>query len=210
LPILFLTAADGIDILRECFSAGGNDFIVKTDNIDRIIARVDFWAANPARHEALVRQHDVAVSIAAPAPRAVPTPATRLNDFPDLARDEKRAEVRRWIASARGVARMEYGRTLEERRLLIGYVAAMLDGQAANDFGLKLSYADDLMAVLRAIGALDDAGFLQLVDDWVGTLESTEFQAGVQAGRADWEAARAAEADKPLFLLGLAEALGIR
>jgi CheY-like chemotaxis protein len=92
LPVLFLTAADRMDILRECLAAGGNDFLVKTDNIDRIIARVDFWAANPARREALGRQHEIAGSVSEPAP-GVAAPAGRpaLAELPDLAREERRA-----------------------------------------------------------------------------------------------------------------------
>src|SRR6202042_1713601 len=42
-PILFLTAMDGLDVLHKCIAAGGNDFIIKTDNVDSIVQRVCFW-----------------------------------------------------------------------------------------------------------------------------------------------------------------------
>jgi CheY-like chemotaxis protein len=208
-PILFLTSADGMEILRRCLAAGGNDFLVKTDSIDRIIARVDFWAANPARHGALVRQHEVAATIAEPATRGTEVVAggPSLNDIPDIRRDAKRAEVRQWIATARGVAGVEFGKTKAQQLVLIGYVAAMIDRQAGDDFGLKLTYAQDVMAALKATGGLDDANFLALVDDWVGTLAADAFLRGAAAAQADFELIRNAPADQPVRPLGLGEAI---
>lgn len=210
-PILFLTSADGMEVLRRCVAAGGNDFLVKTDSIDRIIARVDFWAANPARRGAMERHSEVAASLA-PAAEAAPrgTPATgggsSVADLPDIRRDEKRIEVRRWIADARGVAAMEFGRTRDQQLLLIGYVVAMVDRQADGDFGLKLTFAADVMAALKATGGLGDVGFLELVNDWVTTLAADAFLRGAAAGQADWEVAHAA-GNGLVRLLGLAEAL---
>lgn len=40
-PILFVTAAEGIDVVRRCLDAGGDDFLVKTTGPQRLIERVN-------------------------------------------------------------------------------------------------------------------------------------------------------------------------
>jgi DNA-binding response OmpR family regulator len=46
-PILFLTASDTVDILLSAFKAGGDDFIVKTSGLQKLVERVKHWR-NPA------------------------------------------------------------------------------------------------------------------------------------------------------------------
>ncbi len=48
-PIMFLTASDQIDRLQECMQAGGDDYMMKTDSLDRILERIKYWASPGAR-----------------------------------------------------------------------------------------------------------------------------------------------------------------
>lgn len=61
-PILFLTASDTVDILLAAFKAGGDDFVVKTSGLQKLVERVKYWRnpANrgdaPARRQAKIAQ----------------------------------------------------------------------------------------------------------------------------------------------------------
>ncbi len=48
-PILFLTAHDRMEMLLECLQAGGDDFLVKSDDLSSLIARVNYWVTQPSR-----------------------------------------------------------------------------------------------------------------------------------------------------------------
>lgn len=43
-PILFLTALDSPRTMLECLEAGGDDFLMKTLPVQKIVERVNFWA----------------------------------------------------------------------------------------------------------------------------------------------------------------------
>ncbi|HEY4133599.1 MAG TPA: response regulator [Alphaproteobacteria bacterium] len=55
-PILFLTASDTVDILLAAFKAGGDDFVVKTSGITKLVERVKFWRSPASRGDALARR----------------------------------------------------------------------------------------------------------------------------------------------------------
>ena len=42
-PIIFLTALDQLSNLHDCISAGGDDYIVKSEGVAVIIQRVAYW-----------------------------------------------------------------------------------------------------------------------------------------------------------------------
>lgn len=48
-PIMFLTASDQIDRLQECIQSGADDYLMKTESLDRILERVRFWASPNSR-----------------------------------------------------------------------------------------------------------------------------------------------------------------
>lgn len=55
-PILFLTASDTVDILLAAFKAGGDDFVVKTSGLSKLVERVKYWRSPAARIDAPARR----------------------------------------------------------------------------------------------------------------------------------------------------------
>lgn len=55
-PILFLTASDTVDILLSAFKAGGDDFVVKTSGLQKLVERVKYWRNPATRSDAQVRR----------------------------------------------------------------------------------------------------------------------------------------------------------
>lgn len=50
-PILFLTASDTVDILLSAFKAGGDDFVVKTSGLKKLVERVKYWRSPVSRND---------------------------------------------------------------------------------------------------------------------------------------------------------------
>ena len=63
LPIIFLTAFNDVEKLRDCMLAGGDDFMIKSGNLDAILERVNFWSSETNRLAARERRKSVVKSI---------------------------------------------------------------------------------------------------------------------------------------------------
>jgi DNA-binding response OmpR family regulator len=55
-PIMFLTAVDNLDRLQECMEAGGDDYVTKTQPLERILERVKHWSRRSARQNMMIRR----------------------------------------------------------------------------------------------------------------------------------------------------------
>jgi len=55
-PIVFLTALDRIDILRDCIAAGGDDYIIKTDSLKSMVERIKTWLQHGQRQGLTARR----------------------------------------------------------------------------------------------------------------------------------------------------------
>lgn len=72
-PILFLTASDTVDVLLSAFKAGGDDFVVKTSGIAKLVERVKYWRTPASRTDTLTRRQ---ARIAQIEKRLAPSPAS--------------------------------------------------------------------------------------------------------------------------------------
>jgi DNA-binding response OmpR family regulator len=67
-PILFLTALDNPQTMLECLEAGGDDFLMKTLPVQKIVERVNFWTRqtntekNAARRRKALRELETMIS----------------------------------------------------------------------------------------------------------------------------------------------------
>lgn len=71
-PILFLTASDTVDILLSAFKAGGDDFVVKTSGLQKLVERVKYWRSPASRNDTQGRRQ---TRIAQIEKRLAPPPA---------------------------------------------------------------------------------------------------------------------------------------
>jgi DNA-binding response OmpR family regulator len=179
-PILFLTAMDGIDVLQKCIAAGGNDFIVKTDNIDAIVQRVCFWqhkmstAAPVERGQLLGR---LAEAARGNEQKLVPEPYPVTEVVP---------KVREFLNGARRAARVEFGANEHQRLALLGYASGALGVAAEIDVRIRPSFWRNLHDVLRPSGGLESGQFVRLLEHWGASAVHETFRAGVKAGKADF------------------------
>jgi CheY-like chemotaxis protein len=177
-PILFLTAMDGIDILHKCIAAGGNDFIVKTDNIDSIVQRVCFWqhkmsTAMPVERGQLLGR--LAEAVRGTQPKLVAEPYLVTDIVPG---------VRDFLNGARRAARLEFGANDHERLALLGYASGALAAAAELDVRIRPSFWRNLHEVLRPSGGLESGQFIRLLEHWGASAGTEHFRASVAAGQA--------------------------
>jgi DNA-binding response OmpR family regulator len=182
-PILFLTATDGMEALHACVAAGGNDFMVKTEKIETIAMRVGFWASRAGHTQAVVK-HDAVVERVAAAHVVTRDPGRVEPASPETVI----ATLRTMLARARKLARTEFGRGPAQQAILIGYHAGALAYASDADHRMRPGFWTDLQELLRASGGLNDHTFNTLLDDWATTAVSAPFLAGANAGRQDYAA----------------------
>lgn len=192
-PILFLTAADGFEILHDCVAAGGNDFLIKTDRIDSIITRIAYWAVR-ARLAATTAPVGVEPIRARIAQREAEVEATR-EETPGATQNSKvryeaeqiRLRASALLSQARANARVGYGRDTTEMRMLLGYAAGLYDALISSHMELKSHLIEPVRSMVANTGALEDTSFLEQLENWTDTALSPEFQEGAEAARQDVE-----------------------
>jgi two-component system response regulator MprA len=57
-PIVFLTALDQLGNLHDCISAGGDDYIVKSESVATVIQRVGHWMRHAPGRKLLAARRD--------------------------------------------------------------------------------------------------------------------------------------------------------
>ena len=66
-PIIFLTALERLDILRACFAAGGDDYLIKSQSLESIHARVKYWMSLSRDPIIIKRRADILAKVTAAA-----------------------------------------------------------------------------------------------------------------------------------------------
>lgn len=174
-PILFLTALDDMETLRECIVAGGDDFVVKNGAPDLFLDRARHWAA--AGHEAL-------------GGRSARSVAAANDDVDTIAEDL--AKVARMVLAAQQVAGGEFGESVEQKIALMGYCAGAVDEIGSGNLEIKMAFQNSLRTVVTDTGVLSEGDMENLLDSWEELAHQSSFMAAFDAGRRDCLAGREA------------------
>lgn len=184
-PILFLSSLDTQDALRACLEAGGNDFIIKDENLASLASRVELWARRRGsltleqlRHDALLAltggtsgdfdpENRVRVLLRQPASMAIA----------EAAESAGRLAERSVAASGSG-----FGETERELRLLVGYVVGLVEGWSKRVPSVKLMFLETLVRSLDHLDSFDDDLIEQILENWTALHEDMDFQEGIQQG----------------------------
>lgn len=74
-PIVFLTALDQLSNLHDCISAGGDDYIVKSEGVATVVQRVGHWMRHkPGEKRLAARRDEMFAKVAARVNRDVTGP----------------------------------------------------------------------------------------------------------------------------------------
>lgn len=58
-PIMFLTAVDKLEMLQRGMQAGGDDYVIKSQALERILSRVKYWMTTTSRQDMQLRRTKV-------------------------------------------------------------------------------------------------------------------------------------------------------
>lgn len=187
-PVMFLTASDQLDRLQECVQAGGDDYIMKTQPLNRILERVKHLTRSSTRAEMLARrtyvQKEVNVAV-----------ETHHNDWEkgiDLSSetDETVRKMSEFIAQARSRAPDGFGKTVEQKLCLIGYVTGVVKHWARIEKALNSRFSGYLRAVLAETGMLLPGEITQMIDAFDELSAEQAFEAACARGQHDCKEAK--------------------
>lgn len=153
-PIMFLTAVDNLEVLQKGIRAGGDDYVIKSESLERILSRVAFWMTATSRNDmqlrraqvqkevdGLVEAHEEEIQTQT---QNVDDGAVETHEAPETHVDATRVEkvlsgtdppgetdravqkMSQFIAVARSHAPEDFGSTAEQKLSLLGYTAGIV------------------------------------------------------------------------------------
>ncbi len=172
IPILFLTALDREEMLHQCLQAGGDDFLLKSDDLSSLIERVNYWVTKPPRVARSRRRESALAEVESHLVRAGDTRAKveALSSETDATVRENSGLVKR----ARKLAQSDFGMTVQEKLYLLGYVVGVTDVWARHNRTVSMNFNDYLSAVLRETSILGAQEIQQMIDS-LGDISANEY-----------------------------------
>lgn len=164
-PILFLTALDRVEMLHQCLQAGGDDFLLKSDDLSSLIERVNYWVTKSSRGEKSRRRDTALAEVESYLVQAGDTQAKDAALSSET--DATVREISGLIARARKLAHSEFGMTIQEKLYLLGYVVGVTDVWARDNRTVSMNFNNYLSAVLRETSILG----AQEINQMIGSLD---------------------------------------
>lgn len=182
-PIMFLTASDQLDRVQECMRAGGDDYMMKTESLDRILERVRHWTKTSARRELMTRRTQVKKDVEV----AVETRQKEWEQGADLSSetDDTVRRMSEFIAQARSRAPDGFGTTVEQKLFLIGYATGVVKHWAAFEKMLNQRFTGYLRAVLTETDLLSTKEIAQMMDASNELASDRKFKTALAQGQQD-------------------------
>lgn len=159
-PIIFLSALDTRETVRACLEAGGDDYVIKSESLAKLVERAEFWtrrktpSAHARRKKVLTEARDALTR-----PQMLTTDMTLKTSDGELSSesDDIVLRISRFIALARAIASPNFGREVSEKLYLLGYLTGVVEYWAMRRSAMKRRFEDYLRAALRETNVLREA-----------------------------------------------------
>ncbi len=193
--IIFITSNDRLEILHECIEAGGDDFLIKGVSINGVLERVSYWMHAPSRslqsgqRDSILKNVQSAIRTEeprAPAPAQATQPEKSWRTLTPES-DEVIETLTHFIRVARAQAPNGFGRTVDQKLYILGYIAGVVNFVANSSMMLKIRFLDYLKATLHWSGVLDSDDVDDLVDSWHSFYGQGTFEAAGKCGESDYQ-----------------------
>ena len=179
-PIVFLTALDQLSNVHDCISAGGDDYIVKSEGVAAIIQRVGQWLQHKPGRERLSARRDTMLTDVTAEVRRDEVSARLSSET-----DETVREISEFLSAARANATADFGQTVQGKVYLLGYVTGMVEHWSQIRDSMEARFLDYLGAVLRETGILADDEVSKMVSGFEDLSANTYFGIARAHGRND-------------------------
>ncbi len=183
--IIFLSTIENLEMVQLCLEAGGNDYLIKSENLDKLAERTLFWA-NVSRQS---RQEEYRTLSLAAIRSAIQVREAEIqaDQDPGLTSDNDVdvAEISRFLAQAQQAAGENFGTSVEEKLYLLGYVAGIVNHWGTLKPHMKSRLGDYIKAVLLETKILGRQEIGILLGAWDELETAPIFAEGVGKGTYD-------------------------
>lgn len=191
-PIVFLTALDYADHVEKGLEAGGDDYILKTSQLEVVLERVKYWTSTLARSKSEPSRNKAIEEVRAIVKTQDPAAsACGLKDTIDKRADDLSYFLERAIAAAGS----DFGSTPEHRLYFVGYVAGVVDFELGANGSLQPQFLKYMRGALLSGGIMNKSQVEETMNT-LGKLTTSEpVKNGWAQGHRDKGAADAAGPD---------------
>jgi CheY-like chemotaxis protein len=186
-PIIFLSALDRIDILRDCVAAGGDDYLIKSDSLSALLKRIRLWMSHGQRQNLTTRRKKLLSDVAAQASGAGADGEGADGVPPGLSEEATKEYVGilSLVKEALEHAGPQFGKKPDDKLRLAGYVSGIIEFWAEFNENVESLFQDYLRAILDATEILDREDAAQMVDTLSELSKNPAFVDGKTHGRND-------------------------
>lgn len=184
ISIVFLSPVEDLELVELCLQSGGNDYLIKSEDIGKFTERVHHWSkARPLDRRQKHRTRTLAAIRAAVhgQERSATSPGGSLSSTTDA----DVAQMSRLIANARSAAGQNFGHSVEEKLRLLGYVAGVVDYWSSLQSHIGVRRMDYLQAVLRETQILSHKEIRLMLAAWEELSAEETFASALQHGTRD-------------------------
>lgn len=171
-PILFITALDRVEMLHQCLQAGGDDFLLKSDNLSSLVERVNYWVTQASRGAQNRRRKSALAEVESYLAQSGETDARAETLSSDS--DATVREISDLVSRAGSLSLSNVGMTVREKIHLLGYVAGVTDIWARSNRTVSIRFNDYVSAVLRETKVLAVEEIQRMIDS-LGEISANEF-----------------------------------
>ncbi len=182
IPILFLSALDRINILRDCVAAGGDDYLIKSDSLKFLVDRIKTWLHQVQRQDLIARRKKLLADFSdiLDAPKPYSSEA-----LPSKGDDLDVADLLVQIHEALQYAGPQFGKTPEDKLRLTGYITGIIEFWSETHEVSKDMSEEYLQAILHSTGLVTPADAVETTATYGELSKDTVFRIGRTKGRDD-------------------------
>ena len=185
ISIIFVSTLEDLEVIELCLEAGGNDYLIKSHDLEKFAERVLFWAkASPIHRRQKHRTRTLAAIRAAVLGRTSEAPDTPGGTLSSRT-DEVVANSTALINRAREVAGKGFGQTIEEKLYLLGYVAGIIEYWQTLRPHVRVQRDYYMQAVLRETGILSNQEIRLMLSAWDELSKESTFRQALRRGTHD-------------------------
>jgi DNA-binding response OmpR family regulator len=185
IPIIFLSALDRIDILRDCVAAGGDDYLIKSDSLSALLKRIRLWMSHGQRQNLTLRRKKLLSDVSA---QAGSSETDRADGAPPGLSEEATKEyvgILSLVKEALEHTGPDFGKDPNDKLRLAGYVSGIIEFWAEFNENVESLFQDYLRAILDATDVLERDDAAQMVDTLSELSKKPAFADGKDHGRND-------------------------
>ena len=179
IPIMFLTAFNEVDKLRDCLHAGGDDYLIKSGKLENVLERVKFWSSTVNRRDARTRRTDVVQEVDNTVKRIdhEAQEAVKVTSLTD--------KLSRLMKTAQALADEAHLRGEDNKHYVIGYAAGIVSHWADTQESVKSHYMEYLRAALSGSSLLNGEDIREIMDNYYQISAEPLFMTARKRARAN-------------------------